>query len=128
MQSESTILAEREATNLVDLSVPVARPVEAPLAEGIKQRIQHTHQLAIRAAARLVANLPKDWKRPENPIELIETVERMMKTPRKFGVFLTKPEIRSLRRMHALYHFQNVRPTETVDEPNDPVGAVRSEP
>jgi hypothetical protein len=57
-----------------------------------------------------------DWPAPKTTEDTIATVKRMMYTPRKFGVYLTKPEIRALEWAHALHDEVAARAQATAEK------------
>lgn len=84
-------------------------------------RIKAKIKFAVGAARRLLDARPLDWPKPETQDETIETVKRIMASPRKFGVCLTAPERRALDFVHALHAAskeQEQRGAESVAVPD----------
>lgn len=106
MHSPATVGAEHPDPDRSGSVVRTSSEVPAD-AKGAIARIQHVAEVAANAARRLVEKMPAAWPRPSDPEELMQVVERMLLTPRKYGVFVTRPEVRAIRRVHALNRMVN---------------------
>lgn len=72
-------------------------------AAKVQARVQMIRKRASNAVRRLLKARPKSLPRPKTPHELVALIEYMAKTPRAYGVFLTKPELRAIEEYHALW-------------------------
>lgn len=96
----------------------------AAYAAKVDARVQLVRKRATNAVRRLLKARPKTLPRPKTPQDLVDLVDYMAKSPRLFGVCLTKPEIRAIEMYHALWRQANQAQQPDHPTPDAPADLV----
>ena len=96
------------------MNEPTYEPVWVNGYENAEQRQYHVYHEKARAKAkfaqncadRLMEHRPSEWPAIKSKFDLMDQIEIMLKSPRRFGTFVTKAEVRAVAFCHALHRAQ----------------------
>lgn len=79
---------------------------QAALAQKIVDRMAFVQQRAMHVAKRLLAARPPLTPPPKTVEGMLDLIDTLAKTPRRYGVFVTEADLKYLRQWHAYRRFK----------------------